>query len=284
MTTSLKISILVLLIGLSSCAVLDQIVSMQAPKARVSDVKLGAISFDALTLNLDVAVNNPNSVGINLAGFDYDLKISNNSLVQGNQSNGLAIASLQESNLQVPVTINYQELYAAVKAVLQEDSTAYQVSMGIDVNVPVLGRVRVPVEHSGFLPILKRPRISISKLKLDNLSFTGAEFALEVEVDNPNAFDMALEGMDYGFAVNGISWISGSLQNAVSVSEKSKGMVRIPIKLNFLEVGRGVYQLITGGGDVAYSFIGDADLSSSLALLGDLNLPINKTGNINITR
>ncbi len=156
--------------------------------------------------------------------------------------------------------------------------------MGFAFDIPVMGEVRIPVNHKGMLPMVKMPTFKIHSLHLEQLSLNGAELELQIAVDNPNTFSLTLEKMDYQFAVNGKSWISGQTKNAAQLNQKSLGIIDIPISLNFLQVGQSVYQLLSGGSQLNYDFMGYFDVGSSIAQFESVSLPVDKQGTINIAK
>ena len=71
-----------ILLNLNSCSILNSILNqmnIQKPTVQITNAKISKLSFNDVSLLFDIEINNPNSVGINLAGFDYELLINNNS-------------------------------------------------------------------------------------------------------------------------------------------------------------------------------------------------------------
>jgi LEA14-like dessication related protein len=204
--------------------------------------------------------------------------------VKGQQDKGLEIAAKGESTVQLPITLTFANLYQAYSNLKDNDSANYEIKMGFAFDIPVMGDVRIPVSHKGMLPMVKIPNFNVHSLHLDKLSLTGADLKLQIAVDNPNAFSLNLAEMDYQFAVNGKSWVSGQAQNAAQLNQKSLGIIDIPISLNFLEMGQSVYQLLSGGNQLNYEFMGYFDVGSSLAQFQTATLPVEKQGTISLTR
>jgi LEA14-like dessication related protein len=258
--------------------------SLQRPNVALDRMHISGLSFEDIDLIFDLKVNNPNSIKISLAGFDYDFFLNNNSFVKGQQDKGLSIEANGESIVQVPINLKFTDIYQTYNSLKNNDSTDYELKLGFAFDIPVLGNVRVPVSTKGMLPMVKFPSFSIQSLKLDRLSFNGADLKLQIAVDNPNAFALNLDKMDYQFAVNGNSWINGLSQNVTRLNQKGQGIIDIPISLDFLKVGQSVYQLLTGNNQLNYNFSGDFDVSTSITEFGTVKLPIEKTGQLNLTK
>ena len=282
---SLFKSILVFGLIFLNCATVNQMLnSLQRPGVTVDRVHISGLSFEDIDLMFDLKVNNPNNIKISLAGFDYDFFLNNNSFVNGQQDKGLSIDANGESIVQIPINLKFADIYQTYNSLKNNDSTDYELKMGFAFDIPVLGNVRVPVSTKGMLPMVKFPSFSIHSLKLDRISLGGADLKLQIAVDNPNAFALNLDKMNYQFAVNGNSWVKGLSQNVTSLNQKGQGIIDIPISLDFLKMGQSVYQLLTGNNQLNYNFNGDFDVSTSIKQFGTVNLPVKKNGSISLTK
>lgn len=282
--TFITIGLMLVLLHLLGCATLQQLANIQQPQLNVENVRLTGMSFETLDLAFDIKIKNPNPLAINLAGFDYDFQINDASFLKGQQNQPMAIQAMGESAVQIPLTLTFKDLYSTFQALKNEDSSAYKLLGGLSFNLPVLGATRLPISKSGKLPNLKLPDVKIAALKLNKLSFSGADLELKLNVVNPNTFNFLLSKLNYDFAVNGKSWVKGITQNALQVKEKGESTIAIPISLNFLEMGSTIYQMISGNQKLNYKLLGNLDLKSSLPLLGAVSLPIDRSGELNILK
>lgn len=278
------IGLFLILLFFLGCATLQQIANIQEPKLDVQNVRFTGMSFDAIDLAFDISIQNPNALSASLAGFDFDFQINDASFLKGQQNQQLTIQAMGESKIEIPITLNFKELYNTYQALKNQDSSAYKILCGLSFNLPVLGATRIPVSKSGNLPNLKLPDVSIGSLKLNKISLSGADLDLKLNVKNANTFSFLLNKLNYDFAVNGKTWVKGLSQNQMQVREKGESTVSIPISLNFLEVGTAIYQMINGNQKLDYQLKGDLDLNTSLPLLKQVNLPLDRVGQINISR
>ena len=276
--------LILILMQLFGCATLQQLANIQQPTVDVQNVRFTGMSFDSLDLAFDLKITNPNPISASLAGFDYDFQIADASFLKGNQDKQLTLQANGESILEIPLTLNFKDLYNTFQALKNQDSSAYKLVCGLSFNLPVLGPTRIPVSKSGSLPNLKLPDVSIGSLKLNKISLTGADLDLKLNVKNANTFSFLLNKLNYDFAVNGKTWVKGLSQNQMQVKEKAESAIAIPISLNFLEMGTAIYQMINGNQKLNYQLKGNVDLNSSLPMLGQVSLPLDRVGEINISR
>jgi LEA14-like dessication related protein len=269
---------------LLSCAAIEELAKVQKPQVAIDKVRFTGMTFETLSLAFDVKIDNPNPLSATLAGFDYDFMINGASFLSGQQVSEMVIESMGQSMVEIPLTLKFEDLYKTYQTIVNQDSTRYTLATGLSFNLPVLGNTRLPLSHQGSLPLIKLPDIKIGSLDLKKLSLTGAEMALKLDVSNPNAFNVILNKLNYGLKINGQSWAQGVTSQAMTVNEKGNGTLTIPISLNFLQMGRTVYGIVSGNEKLNYSFDGNVDLGSSLPLLNQMNLPINKSGAIKISK
>ncbi|MBN2202022.1 LEA type 2 family protein, partial [bacterium] len=257
-----------------SCATLQQMAALQAPALSVEGVRLSGLSFEAADLVLDVGVSNPNPVSIPLSGFDYDLQVESHSLFKGNQASKQAVAAGAKSVVRIPFTLNFRDLYQAVSAMKSRDSVQYRIDCGLSFNVPVLGPVRVPASFSSRLPAVKPPSVKIQSLKVKKTGLTGADLELSLNVSNPNVFSFGLQKLAYDFKVNGLSWAAGTASETASISAKGKQTVRIPVSLNFLQMGQTVAGLLSGDRMLDCGLTGSLDVGTSIPEFGKASVPL----------
>ena len=263
---------------------LQNMMNVKNPQVSFENVKLTGLSFEKADLMFDLKVINPNDFNITLSGFDYDLLINQNSFLSGKQNKGIAVKANDFSIVQIPLSLKYMDLYDTYKSFENDDVLKYTLKTGILFDIPMLGKVRIPVSKSGELPSLKLPTISFKSIKLDNLGFSGADLTLEIGVDNPNAMNLLLNKMDYNLNVNGNQWASGIAAEKINVKEKGESTLKIPVKLDFLQMGTTAYQLLQGNSDLKIEFKGNADMNSSLELLKNFDISFDESKTVKLTK
>lgn len=274
------------LIAALTCSSVQEFVkeNIQKPEVEFAGAKLQGLSFEQLDLLFDVRITNPNPVGVKLASFDYDFFVNENHFLGGKQEKGFEIASNGESTVQIPIALQFQEIYNTFTNLQSHDSTSYELKSGFTFDIPVLGEKNVTVSKAGAIPLLKLPKLSVESLQLNNLSLTGADLQLNLNLSNPNALTFILENIDYQLAINDRSWLNGESKKSLQVAANDRSRLSIPISLNFLQIGQSAYQILKNDQPVNYHFKGSFDLASSMPLLGKVTLPFDRSGQISVVR
>jgi LEA14-like dessication related protein len=268
-----------------SCDSLREVVeAIQRPEVSVDGVELEALSFSGVTLRFDIEIRNPNPIGISLSGYDYDLEIEGSSFVSGEVDQKVSVEARGRSIVPLPVELAFDEIGEAIESLQGKDEGNYRLSSGFSFDLPVLGRVRIPVHSEGSFPILRPPALRVVDLELKEIALSGASLTLELEMSNRNNFKVVIESLEYRFRVNERDWASGMRQERVRLSENGSTRLTIPIELDFAAMGASVYQAIVGGQQLQYALEARVEVSTSMRALKKAVLPFDLAGRVRIRR
>ena len=276
----------------SGCETLrDAVDVMRKPEVRIAATEVQDLSFSGLTLLFDVEIENPNPIGIQLSGYDYELQIEGNPFVSGQVQEKVAITprdrARDRSIIPLPVELGFEEIVQTIGALAPgegKEEAAYRLTAGFSFDLPVLGRVRVPVQTEGTFPILRVPRLEILQLSLEEISLSGASLSLDMELINRNSFKIFIESLEYRFQVDGRDWASGMRRERVRIPEMNSARLTIPIELDFQALGRSLYQMILGGESFRYTFEANVNVGTSLRALQKASLPFKLAGQLRVQR
>lgn len=263
---------------LAGCAELSKHADAIKPTAKLTGMRLANIDFDQAELIFDLAVENKNPIDLDLAGLDYDLKIANQSLVSGVTAKAIKIKASSTSPVQLPITLKFDDLKKLPGELWNKDNFTYQLDTTFNVILPVIGNYPIPVSKSGELPVPKMPQIQVKGVKINKLSFTSAELLTQVEVNNPNAFKLAMSNLNYQLNINNQKWGEGNITKTSNIPEKGKGMIDIPVKLDLLKVGQSAYKVLLNKSAIEYELTGNATVDTGLELLRNYKMPLDVKG------
>ncbi|MBW9268997.1 MAG: LEA type 2 family protein [Candidatus Thiodiazotropha sp. (ex. Lucinisca nassula)] len=270
--------------GCSSLQQAEQLMNGIQPSGEVKGVKLSGLDLSGIDLLFDVEVDNPNPVAISLDGLDYDLKLLNRSFLKGQQSMGMSLAADGKSQVKLPVRMEFERLLEHYSELSKHDDVPYQLDLGLGVDVPLLGRVRLPISYQGRLPVPKLPDVRVSRIDVQRMSLQAIDLMLELEVENPNRFALILQRLDYQLKLNGIDVGQGAAAQSLNIDKQGKGRVRLPLSLDLQKAGSGLYSALMGGRGLSYELSGMLDASGDTPLIGDIKIPLDRQGSFNLNR
>jgi LEA14-like dessication related protein len=118
----------------------------------------------------------------------------------------------------------------------------------------------------------------MQKVRVVSLNLASADIVADIEIDNPNAFDLGLRNFNYKLDINQQTWGQGTGSSPKSIPQKSTGTIQVPLTLNLLTMGQSVYQLLNGDQRMSYQLSGDITIDTGLNFLRDYKMPLNISG------
>lgn len=260
-----KILPLVLLfVFISSCSALRDLADVRQPTVNYNKMSIQNISFDGVTLLFDFDVNNPNKFGVSADQYTYEFFINDNSFLSGIQTENLRVSRESTSTVQIPITLNFSEVFNTFSSVVRRDSLSYRLSSEVQFDLPGVGQRKVPVSAAGEIPIPRMPRIEFSGYNIKNISLAGAEMDINLRVSNPNPFGISMSNAAYALNVNGREWLDTRLGDRISLGGSESDMVTIPIRLNASQMGSVLLEMMGGNTSFNYNLSGSADISADI--------------------
>ena len=254
--SSVSVLAAALLFLLFSCSTLKNI--FNEPKVSFDKAEISAISFQDITLDFSFIVDNPNSVGIEMAGYAYDLQIEGNSLIKGETKEPLRIEADDRSTIKLPLTLTYKDLYNMFSDIKGKDQIAYKIVNVFTFDLPVFGKASFPVEHEGTFPAVKLPEITIDSLNLKSLNPFKSTMELVLRVRNRNNFSLSLDSIDYDFKVNTVTWGKGMSRTTADFKENGENRITLPVDVNPVDVGIELIKSAISGRKLNMNFNGNA--------------------------
>jgi len=147
----LAASLLLCLCGVG-CASLN----VQKPTGNVTGMSVGEVNATGFTMNFDVDVKNPNTVALPLTAADYTVGFAGVNVAKGKAKPEGSIPAGGSKSVSVPVTITYESLLLAEKAIIKSGGNSpYALDAGLSLNsgIPLLGDLRVPLQYNGTLAL-----------------------------------------------------------------------------------------------------------------------------------
>lgn len=277
---------LFVIISFSGCALIDAILGqrVQKPVLTVESVEFGSISFESIELLFNIGVENPNRLGISLSSFDYELFVNDKQFLQGEQHEGMQIGANATTLIQIPTVLRFGDVIESMRSLTQQDTSSYRFSAGFVFSLPLLGEIRMPLQRSGVIPVIRTPSISVDQLRIDRISLTGADATLALKVRNPNSFSLSLQSLQYNFSIDGVSVLHGKGEKDITITQNEERRVELPVSINFVDFGQSIYRILRGEQKARFGLDGSAIFGSSPDFFKDIPLNFNITGELPLVR
>lgn len=153
----------------AGCSSLPDTLQMRKPTAALTGLKFDDITRQSALLLFDLEVENPYSVALPLTNLDYHLASSDQSLLTGAAELQSTIPAKSTKTVTLPAKIKYLDLVKAFQNVRPGAVVPYQADLGLSVDTPVLGAVRLPIRKNGELTVPEIPNLSDINQWLDKI-------------------------------------------------------------------------------------------------------------------
>lgn len=155
---------------------------------------------------------------------------------------------------------------------------------GMTIELPAAGSLRLPFKTQGEIPIPQLPRFSLAGVEQQRLSLSGAELLISMEFDNPNAFDLLVNRLNYSLALNGVHVAKGTLPREVKINADGRSRVDMPVNIAFGRSTLALYESLRQGGSLSYQLDLDSQLGSSLPQLKSFPFATQQAGRVQLSR
>lgn len=138
-----------MLLVTGGCGMLD----LPRPTAKVVGAGLRDVSLTDAQLLFDVEVSNPYSVPLPLTNTDYALASRGVGFLSGEAPLSGSIPAGESKVLALPVDIDFIQLVQALEGVMPGSIVPYDADLGLSVDAPLLGRLRLPMTKQGQIAV-----------------------------------------------------------------------------------------------------------------------------------
>ena len=299
--STLALSLLIL--GGTGCTEIakNPYVSQFIPTIAFDGLQVNSVTFQEVDTNFLFSIDNPNPVGIDIEEFSYSLAFADMPWMDGDNPDGLLLGASGASSVALPTHIVFADLYDMVLATRGMDTIGFQLGgdfgLRLDSSTLVTEEqtmdtassdadvLYLPYDVDGDFPALRKPKISLKKIKLQSLSLSELRFNLVLDVDNEHASNLIFQRFSYDLQMGNASLISGiadNLEEIVTGGDESTNpnrIVRIPIQVNSLSVISGLWDMLRGGQQMNIGFVATSDVDTPFGLM---SLDIDETGDVSI--
>jgi len=273
--TALLVVLVAMAAGATGCAELRRSLGIDTPTARVVGASLENISLQDATLAFDVEVTNPLEVALPLASLDYDLASKGAAFLSGNAPLEGAVPAGSTKTVKLPVSVTYADLLKALSGVRPGQVVPYEAEVGLSVDVPAAGPLRLPLKKSGQMPVPAPPQVEVRGVNWSDLSLQKVAGLATLHIENPNQFPVDLSKFAYALSLGGVPVADTAIAQPVHFDAAGgAATVEIPINLSPKQLGAAALNVLTGKG-AGYDLTGTMDLTTPF---GPMGLPVKKIG------
>ncbi len=250
--------------------------SFARPTADIVNVSFQDLSLESITIVFDVDVKNPYSQPLPLANLDYSLASRGSMFMSGKADVQGTVPANGAKTIPLPAKVTFKELFSLLKDVRLGSVVPYNAEMGLSVDAPIVGKMRLPIKKDGQLPIPTVPDVEVREIKWDKLGLDQASGRIRLSMVNRNQFPVDLSKLRYALSLGDVEVANSSLAKAVAFgANDGQGEIELPINISPQQAGFGLFRMLSGSGS-SYKFNGTMDVGTPF---GPMSMPVQKAGN-----
>ncbi|ERN10119.1 desiccation-related protein At2g46140 [Amborella trichopoda] len=253
---------------------IEEAVGFGKPTADVSAIHIPSINMERADLIVDLLVTNPNPIPIPLVDINYVIESNGRKLLSGLIPDTGTIHAHGSEIVKVPLTLIYHDIKKTYGDIKPGSVIPYKIKVELMIDVPVMGRITLPMEKNGEIPIPYKPDIDLEKIQFGSFSFEETSATLHLKLENKNDFELGLNSLDYEVWLAGESIGGAKVSKSVKIDKNGFGVVELPLTFRPKDFGSALWDMIRGRG-TGYSMKGNIDVNTPF---GPMNLPIGKEG------
>ncbi len=276
-----RCGILLALVTLTGCEQLGNwFDAMDKPTASLSGARLRDITPAGAVLDLDVDVSNPYSVSLPLADFDYKLTSDNTRFFAGQADLQGTVPAGATRTFTLPAEVKFSDALAVLSSVRPGQVLPYRADVGLSVSPPGdLPPVRLPLSHTGDMPIPTAPGVNVRQLAWQQLDLSAARGVMTVDLTNRNQFAVNLDRMNYALKLAGAEVANAGVGQALSWSPGQTQTISIPVQFSPRSLGTAAWNAVRGNA-TGYDLSGALNVTSAY---GPMSLPLTSSGSVATT-
>jgi LEA14-like dessication related protein len=275
MTRSARVAAAVALSTLAGCAGLDGLLrqGIVRPEVSVLSAAPSTADFEGITLAVDLRVQNPNAIGLRVAGLAWQLDVEGGRVASGDAPGGLTLPANGAATSRVTARVRFADLANLAKLAESREKVDFRVAGKVAVETPI-GPIDVPWSFAGDLPVPRLPRVELAGIRIGRQSFTDTEVLVKVRIQNPNAFPLPAASVRLDVELGGERVAQAATQPLAAIRAGESATVEVPVRVSLLGAGRAIFEARGRGVQVtARGTAGFGWMQLPFSVSGELPLP-----------
>jgi LEA14-like dessication related protein len=230
---------LIVLVLLCACA--SWRFPIKQPKVNFQKVTTEKVSLNEGTFLFAFEVTNPNPLGLVSDQITYQLNIHGQEIGHGHLDQKLDLPPNHSARLSIPLTVNFLKVVDSLSDLATRRSVPYQFTGSLAV-----GPLRVPFRSKGELPLPQIPTLKLHQARITDMSVDGADLEIDLEIQNPNSFDLTASGIACRLLFAGQTAVNAATTEPTLISNGQAQLVTLSASMDYRYLGKSLQNFLIG--------------------------------------
>lgn len=253
---------------------IEHAIGFGKPTADVSGLHIPSINLKKADIVVDVLITNPNPIPIPLVDIDYLVESDGRKLISGLIPDAGTIGAHGSETVKIPITLIYDDIKDTFDDIKPGSIIPYRIKIGLIADVPVFGKITLPLEKEGEIPIPYKPDVDLDKVEFDKFSFEETVATLHLKLENKNDFDLALNALEYDIWLSEVNIGNAKMTKSSKIEKNGISYIEVPISFKPKDFGSALWDMIRGKG-TGYAMKGNLEVDTPF---GHMQMPFNAEG------
>jgi LEA14-like dessication related protein len=232
------------------------------PRVALEVPQVLGVGFSGADLLFRARVENPNDTALSVVRVEYGLDLEGKRAAQGAFPTALAVppadvAGPGMAQIELPVRLQFAAVPGVAKVLALDREAEYALGGAVVFLTPA-GEVRVAISAHGKFQAPRAPAFQVGKLLLRKAGPTEIALELQMQVTNPNAFEMPAGRVGCGVQLSGMEVVRADVVFADPIAAGATAAAIVPIKISPLRAGKAAARLLIPFQSVDASLKGEA--------------------------
>ena len=259
---------------ITACTIFVGCGSFSKPTAEIIGVKIVDFGLQDLTLQFDSKITNPNVMKIPLVNLDYSLASGGRQFLSGDAplqgfvpANGTKVVPLKAK-------VGFASLLKVLSGFRPGSVVPYEGALGLSVDVPLAGKLRLPLKNSGSIPIPAVPSVEITEIKWDKLTFTRAGGKIRLKLTNRCDYPVSMKDVGFNLILADADVGRFGTVREVRCQPNAPSEIELDLGVSPADIGLAAFNILRGKG-ASYKLKGAMKMDTEY---GSLDIPLDKVG------
>lgn len=224
------------------CAGCASLPESMRPEVKDWRPRVTGIDLNGIDLAFDVDVLNKFPVAVKAPAFETTLSVMDTRFISTLAAEGFDLPASGVGTATIPARVTFADLLSLGEKLAGANQANYEIKGAV--KIPVMGRlVDAPISHAGTFPILRAPKIAVTRYQAPEVTLQGARLGVEALVENPNVFGIGLRDVGYSLRIGGVNVADLTASTLGEIAAGGSGGLSLAGRVTAADVLRGVFSL-----------------------------------------
>ncbi|ARK13406.1 LEA type 2 family protein [Fibrella sp. ES10-3-2-2] len=201
------------------------------PRLELSRLTLTNITDDAVSMSMQMLIDNPLPIGFKARKVDYTLYIDNEEVAKDAYDKTIDVKAQDSTLLSLPVKLYTNKMLGVLKRLeaAGTDSTDYRIRTTFDLDVPIAGERTFTISQSVRGPVFYLPEFKVADIDLGRFGLNRTDVSARLVCTNKNKIPFNITDTHYSVTIDGKQIAEGDQPEPILIKAQGSTPFVVPM-------------------------------------------------------